>query len=146
MRFLVTDSLIQFLSTPSARRATGQEARGTCPRAISIHALREEGDQVVRLCAVALKISIHALREEGDPLSDLDGRCVKHISIHALREEGDVFDLDLRFLGLIISIHALREEGDYAGDFLCTSYDLFLSTPSARRATLPLWQRWAAIS
>ena len=35
---------------------------------ISIHALREEGDEL-GLCAPcdALDISIHALREEGDP-------------------------------------------------------------------------------
>ena len=34
---------------------------------ISIHALREEGDDVVGLCHDELDISIHALREEGDP-------------------------------------------------------------------------------
>ena len=34
--------------------------------AISIHALREEGDAVVDLDAVLRRISIHALREEGD--------------------------------------------------------------------------------
>ena len=34
---------------------------------ISIHALREEGDQVAVPCLVhAVVISIHALREEGD--------------------------------------------------------------------------------
>ena len=35
---------IQFLSTPSARRATLLTVRGLAGRAISIHALREEGD------------------------------------------------------------------------------------------------------
>ena len=35
---------------------------------ISIHALREEGDEVEFLGKVTVKISIHALREEGDPL------------------------------------------------------------------------------
>ena len=34
-----------------------------------------------------------------------------------------------------ISIHALREEGDYASRSLSLSVILFLSTPSARRAT-----------
>ena len=78
-----------FLSTPSARRAT---CRGLSPvtyRPISIHALREEGDNAVSaplltlvdfyprpprggrqvtLCyfVFAFRISIHALREEGD--------------------------------------------------------------------------------
>ena len=35
-----------------------------------------------------------------------------------------------------ISIHALREEGDVCGTITAISRDLFLSTPSARRATL----------
>ena len=34
-----------------------------------------------------------------------------------------------------ISIHALREEGDKAADGVCDDRDVFLSTPSARRAT-----------
>ena len=33
-----------FLSTPSARRATIEDAAGDVPGGISIHALREEGD------------------------------------------------------------------------------------------------------
>ena len=102
---------------------------------ISIHALREEGDDVGLLLAAGRGgISIHALREEGDtrptaraaarsrnfyPRPPRGGR--RHegrqlltavtISIHALREEGD-----LRRVGEDhphnISIHALREEGD----------------------------------
>ena len=104
----------------------------------------------------ALEISIHALREEGD------GGGLRHllhrgISIHALREEGD--DHLMRFhLVSEISIHALREEGDWqilvtvgvpsdfyprpprggrqnVPDFLFEVLG-FLSTPSARRATL----------
>ena len=57
-----------------------------------------------------------------------------HISIHALREEGDH-----RYCcyhdGEPISIHALREEGDWHEGFLIRSPGVFLSTPSARRAT-----------
>ena len=34
-----------------------------------------------------------------------------------------------------ISIHALREEGDVANKAVCELLGLFLSTPSARRAT-----------
>ena len=34
--------------------------------AISIHALREEGDQNVFVVIIQHQISIHALREEGD--------------------------------------------------------------------------------
>ena len=78
-----------FLSTPSARRATYLLTVPPTSIKISIHALREEGDDVgvddvvhiarflstpsarratvavVRVC-FALEISIHALREEGD--------------------------------------------------------------------------------
>ena len=37
-------------------------------RNISIHALREEGDDRIDLVVKPIPISIHALREEGDPL------------------------------------------------------------------------------
>ena len=103
----------KFLSTPSARRATFSSRSAYLRRKISIHALREEGDEP-RLLHHPLRqvISIHALREEGDLWTDnsflmlLDfyprpprgGRQVRHtsltgnghISIHALREEGDL--------------------------------------------------------
>ena len=79
------------------------------------------------------------------------------ISIHALREEGDLCPLGIGTISPIISIHALREEGDSeltatmpscenfyprpprggrpaeSGTYLKSM--LFLSTPSARRAT-----------
>ena len=58
-------------------------------------------------------ISIHALREEGD--GNLAGSAARTtISIHALREEGDLLDLWGLALTVVISIHALREEGDRA--------------------------------
>ena len=56
----------EFLSTPSARRATEREAWLEKTMEISIHALREEGDQGSRPDRQAHAISIHALREEGD--------------------------------------------------------------------------------
>ena len=83
---------IQFLSTPSARRATcrfgiqphpctyfyprpprggrpGRAEQNSPLTRISIHALREEGDDVVHSQIHDLRISIHALREEGDSLA-----------------------------------------------------------------------------
>ena len=57
-----------------------------------------------------------------------------NISIHALREEGDPH-LAKQAAGGVISIHALREEGDGLLYDYYTLADLFLSTPSARRAT-----------
>ena len=82
-------SCMIFLSTPSARRATSAGAPADAgpsyfyprpPRGgrqplkddglvaiiISIHALREEGDQDWDTLAKPCRISIHALREEGD--------------------------------------------------------------------------------
>ena len=57
------------------------------------------------------------------------------ISIHALREEGDIVGV-LAKATANISIHALREEGDLPSRTIQSSALLFLSTPSARRATL----------
>ena len=81
----------------------------------------------------------------------------KSISIHALREEGDLKQHWVEGKHYWISIHALREEGDQSRrrrDCFCTDFyprpprggrpaphpvvtfvNLFLSTPSARRAT-----------
>ena len=103
-----------FLSTPSARRATVSSPFAPSFVRISIHALREEGDRVAYYLDMGLgKISIHALREEGDRVA---------------------YYLDMG-LGKI-SIHALREEGDTGGTFAVIDPGVFLSTPSARRATI----------
>ena len=40
------------------------------------------------------------------------------------------------YLKLEISIHALREEGDHGYRATFDNHDIFLSTPSARRATV----------
>ena len=80
----------QFLSTPSARRATMNRLERRVFGSISIHALREEGDAQDVQSYDRSTISIHALREEGD----LQQRPVLQplsISIHALREEGDIW-------------------------------------------------------
>ena len=101
--------------------------------AISIHALRVEGDAQIWPDGRAQHISIHALRVEGDArttratldrrlflstpsgwrataslLQSLDGDT---ISIHALRVEGD-HQLKHQRKQQFISIHALRVEGD----------------------------------
>ena len=57
------------------------------------------------------------------------------ISIHALREEGDEIRGNFRVVVRLISIHALREEGDVLVFGLPCCTTIFLSTPSARRAT-----------
>ena len=59
-----------FLSTPSARRATGRRCHHVRACPISIHALREEGDRSHLDSVIYYTISIHALREEGDQSKD----------------------------------------------------------------------------
>ena len=56
----------EFLSTPSARRATLSASSSHLSIIISIHALREEGDALNNILCKMARISIHALREEGD--------------------------------------------------------------------------------
>ena len=82
---------------------------------ISIHALREEGDSFVRpLCRRARYFYPRPPRGGRPPVDDA----------------GELQD--------DISIHALREEGDEVLDAIGERQDVFLSTPSARRATLVL--------
>ena len=126
---------LEFLSTPSARRATGRPERPSRPNRISIHALREEGDEHRR----------RTERGEGAFLSTPSARratrlclCFQGctaISIHALREEGDHTIRCAVMSEEVISIHALREEGDPVPEEKKLEDRVFLSTPSARRAT-----------
>ena len=103
---------------------------------ISIHALREEGDGKQDLLKYSYGISIHALREEGD------GAALMRFPLRAYfyprpPRGGRLSSPVLQELGLIISIHALREEGDGGAQTQCLRVAAaFLSTPSARRATL----------
>ena len=149
-----------FLSTPSARRATCCRRHRTGRRCISIHSLREEGDNDNDMMDARVGISIHALREEGDVPCTTNRHSLCVISIHALREEGDASQAVLPYLASYfyprpprggrpgahrhsgrydaISIHALREEGDVLKEAGRVVQKLFLSTPSARRATAAL--------
>ena len=124
-----------FLSTPSARRATKRNTKGGRENEISIHALREEGDdlgmggsyyaQVVFLSTPSARratkqtrwtaqsscISIHALREEGDqPVRHAGHHSGKFLSTPSARRATQY--THVRISNTKISIHALREEGD----------------------------------
>ena len=103
----------QFLSTPSARRATGPKPFHRGWQQYFYPRPPRGGRQGFYCTAVVLyAISIHALREEGDAAASGLYKTTVDISIHALREEGDI---DAPGFGI---------------------YDVrFLSTPSARRAT-----------
>ena len=94
---------------------------------ISIHALREEGDDRAQLPLYHPQISIHALREEGDIRAAWAFSGGK-ISIHALREEGDGRQ-HVHSDVLSISIPALREEGDSVGPSTSPSATYFYPRP-----------------
>ena len=101
-----------FLSTPSARRATITDRAVRYLQTISIHALREEGDvcaiyDISELISFLSTPSARRATERSGPQEAQEA-----ISIHALREEGDPRRQHRRPAGLKISIHALREEGD----------------------------------
>ena len=148
---------MQFLSTPSVRRATVWLAAADRHCAISIHALREEGD-LLRVFAFPLDglfLSTPSVRRATQDAAEAAKtatflstpsvrRATAHrrrgarepsISIHALREEGDLGFMPLQ-TRRFISIHALREEGDGKGCRPKPPQKRFLSTPSVRRATV----------
>ena len=80
-------------------------------RKISIHALREEGDDKTSLFERFQIISIHALREEGDDWgANGKPRPWKFLSTPSARRATSCIGLVV--WSSLISIHALREEGD----------------------------------
>ena len=156
-RAISTAAIGRFLSTPSARRATDGRLASVNAQNISIHALREEGDRKNRALRVRKGISIHALREEGDSkttprhrrhwqfLSTPSARRATNTAAVSVTPYNDFYPRPPRGGrqpeglcpkgAVIISIHALREEGDLKCASWFHSLSLFLSTPSARRAT-----------
>ena len=101
----------QFLSTPSARRATRRIYRQWYLQGISIHALREEGDRMQTLAFTSFLIFLSTPSARRATLLKFRAWPGQFISIHALREEGDQGQKGEHH-GRYISIHALREEGD----------------------------------
>ena len=151
------NSTIEFLSTPSARRATDRRVVDNSVHDISIHALREEGDLATHKCrqsvqyfyprpprggrpasvgfavAVSRFLSTPSARRATKTTAD-HGRKHKFLSTPSARRAtgfNQVPRLDITR----ISIHALREEGDKLRSATLSSRSVFLSTPSARRAT-----------
>ena len=103
-------------------------------QSISIHALREEGDISAKTYTAAVQAFLSTPSARRATLRDRRQRERRPISIHALREEGDSLAPILTDT-FEISIHALREEGDQDWSDRMLDLILFLSTPSARRAT-----------
>ena len=141
-----------FLSTPSARRATYAFKSGFARFSISIHALREEGDDPVRVLCNPFLIFLSTPSARRATVFNLENffngddfyprpprggrrsrrcRCCRSrpISIHALREEGDVDEAEVVAQPVVISIHALREEGDAITPHLLRSRRNFYPRP-----------------
>ena len=126
----------EFLSTPSARRATRSLALAfRSPRNFYPRPPRGGRPRLRVLDPFVLEISIHALREEGDDDPADDRIPIVVISIHALREEGDATGIP--------SSKVLRDfyprpprGGRPRQRQQQTEHGKFLSTPSARRATI----------
>ena len=81
-----------------------------------------------------MAISIHALREEGDHYARYVGTDgTLFLSTPSARRA--TYYNGRKVIPITISIHALREEGDAAPSVTGRWTASFLSTPSARRAT-----------
>ncbi len=78
-----------FLSTPSARRATHHPRLRSGGQKISIHALREEGDQNSIALIESGKRFLSTPSARRATLTLYHADVLRLISIHALREEGD---------------------------------------------------------
>ncbi len=101
-----------FLSTPSARRATGRPGRPISPGGISIHALREEGDMVHHHHPRRGFYFYPRPPRGGRPLVCLM-LCTPALNFYPRPPRGGRPILLIILYGLLcISIHALREEGD----------------------------------
>ena len=127
---------MQFLSTPSARRATLIWEHWKDFMGISIHALREEGDGDPLQPVHRQRISIHALREEGD--IPADGAELDYFDFYPRPPRGGrryktvAFNWVKQFLSTPSARRATR------CGFPPVTYRAFLSTPSARRATMQI--------
>ena len=127
--------VLKFLSTPSARRATCMRQEQNSSICISIHALREEGDPTTPVTVRCMFLFLSTPSARRATMSG-QGSFVPTEDFYPRPPRGGrrllICAADL---GGHISIHALREEGDNAFTANERAALLFLSTPSARRAT-----------
>ena len=181
-----------FLSTPSARRATSppgsvcqayryfypRPPRGGRPHRwrryswqwrISIHALREEGDQLsgpVMLLPYQFLSTPSARRATGTlqqeatektnfyPRPPRGGRRSAFLVLADFGQDfyprpprgGRRHEPEYEYKVTDISIHALREEGDLTAPGISSAESRFLSTPSARRATRNTVSCWMPVT
>ena len=126
---------LTFLSTPSARRATAGLRREAGRQGYFYPRPPRGGRQDDEISSGFFSgISIHALREEGDQCkSGPAGRPERFLSTPSARRA--TYNVLNYCDQAVISIHALREEGDSWSRWFRSRDLRFLSTPSARRAT-----------
>ena len=141
-QFCLRDVLCsRFLSTPSARRATAHAHETSWKVRISIHALREEGDDEDVHSQLKLCISIHALREEGDLHRGL-AIAVHHLDFYPRPPRGGRLASGITSgkKKVFLSTPSARRATQDSNDFVVRH--IFLSTPSARRATQYVIYSW----
>ena len=125
----------EFLSTPSARRATSRRVAASDCKGISIHALREEGD--------ADQISVYLSHDDFYPRPPRGGR-----PVHADTSTAGIYfyprpprggrQLPQWVTTMIMNFYPRPPRGGRPLQIrLDETADRFLSTPSARRATIP---------
>ena len=146
-----------FLSTPSARRATDPKDAGATVPFISIHALREESDtsSTAFVVSIILFLSTPSARRATrlrlvlplrfrdfyprPPRGERPGcrpLCTTRFHFYPRPPRGErQRKPQITCSTRHISIHALREESDYNSLVTKYGFAIFLSTPSARRAT-----------
>ena len=134
---LQNNSEQEFLSTPSARRATLTVKSMDNSTKISIHALREEGDLVGSYHCETHDISIHALREEGDLQTQTAARLGdKFLSTPSARR---ATRCTRSCANPIANFYPRPPRGGrHFMQRRISRWQTFLSTPSARRATSTL--------
>ena len=129
-----------FYPRPPRGGRRGSRRQGTGNPAISIHALREEGDRLP-LRREAWQADFYPRPPRGGRLDGVEVMDDVKIFLstpsarRATRCSGNHCSMDE------ISIHALREEGDPFRQARGPRLTVFLSTPSARRATNIIYAR-----
>ena len=102
---------------------------------ISIHALREEGDYAIHTAVIYVIHFYPRPPRGGRPVGHDQGHPAHHISIHALREEGDRTGVSIT-PGSCYFYPRPPRGGRLDTKEAYKQILEFLSTPSARRATL----------
>ena len=127
-----------FLSTPSARRATDFCPAEQPPGGISIHALREEGDQDGGdyLLTGKLFLSTPSARR-ATRIANILGKPELYFYPRPPRGGRPGYPAFRPDAGGFLSTPSARRATDRADDTVCRHK--FLSTPSARRATSPFF-------